>query len=70
MKITSILGIYDSYLLLLGKIKKKKEILKFHLNKSADFEEEKPPSIKAGTVICFKYFHVCRSGSKISAHRR
>ena len=28
------------------------------------------PSIKASTVICFKCFHICRSGSKISVHIR
>ena len=38
------------------------------MNKSADFGEEQHPSIKANTAICFKCFHVCRSGSKISVH--
>ena len=50
--------------------KEKDRILKFHVNKSADFGEEQNPSIKANTVIYFKCFHVCRSGCKISVHIR
>ena len=40
--------------------KEKYKFFKFHVNNSADSEEEKHPSIKADTVICFKCFHVCK----------
>ena len=40
------------------------------MNKSGDFGEEQRLQIKAGTVICFKCFHVCRSTSKIPVHIR
>ena len=41
--VTSISAIYDRYFLLFEK--RKIQILKFHVNKSADFEEEQRPSI-------------------------
>ena len=35
-------------------LEKEKDILKFHVNKSADFGEEQHPSTIPSTIICFK----------------
>ena len=39
-------------------LEKEKDILKFHVNKSADFGEEQHPSTKPSTIICFKCLKV------------